>query len=294
MIARVNQTAKALDEVELTAETMTNDSTYRGTCPKCGGGASKERSFSISKDAKGSVFFQCWRATCQYRGKTQRSNPLGTPRQDESPRPRLFTHPVDKLSDNQILFYRQKFGMSPGSEISWCGAMDRWAYKVFGPDGQTRGYVLRAHHPKAGQLKSLNYVHLRDEPFIGWYTAPQPWVGGVVVVEDMDSARKVSINGISSVALNGCAIDYDRAYEIGRMSEGFVCLALDRGTMKQALEYRQRYETLWGNVEIWQLDQDLKYVPSQRIREAIFGGKTDFISHGKKDTISLSEQPGVV
>ncbi len=84
--------------------------------------------------------------------------------------------------------------------------------------------------------------------------------------------------GISCCSLLGTNLDFERAYEIAERCENFVILALDRGTLPKSIEYRNRYEALWGSVEIWQLDKDLKEVTRKRINEALYDGKSDFIS----------------
>jgi hypothetical protein len=276
----VHQT-NPIDEVTALAVTVKEGNTLRVTCPKCCGGVSQEKnSLAISKGTAGKVFFKCFRAKCNWGGSVQSGNPLGANPSAQTRLPRIFDRPVEELNDLQIQWYREKFSVSPDKDTVYCPSKDMYAFKVFGPNGETRGWHLRSFVPGAA-VRALNY-NQREESFISWYLPKQQEIGGVVVVEDIPSARKVSSCGITSVALLGCSIDFERAYEIAGKCENFVILALDRGTLAHQIAYRQRYEPLWGSVEIWQLQEDLKYVDRTRIREAIFDGKSDFISvHSK-------------
>lgn len=264
------------DDVVFLGHALQVGETQRYQCPKCHGGQSSEASFAISKSLYGRIHYCCFRAKCQWRGTISAGVHVGD--RIELPfakRLRIFDRPTEELTSDQIAWYREKFGLSPDSDVRWCDSTQSYAYKVFGPNGQRRGWQLRDYRPGA-TLRANNYVE-RDEPFISWYFPDKPEIGGVVIVEDIPSARKVSSCGIASVALLGGAIDYERAYEIAALAENFVILALDRGTLPKQIEYRQRYECLWGSVEIWQLQEDLKYVNRKRIREAIYDGKSDFV-----------------
>lgn len=271
------------DEVAALGAALPDGGTYRGICPKCGGGTSKEASFAISR-LKERVFYRCFRAKCHWGGTLIEgcywSDKIDLPFPKNL---RLFQRPYDDLDEPQIEWFRTQFGISPDNRTFWVPSMDVYAYKVVGPDEQHRGWQLRNYLPGA-LIKNDNYVH-RDEPFISWYRPKEVLLGGVVVVEDIPSARKVAACGVASVALLGTSVDYERAYEIAEQCEGFVILALDRGMMQTMVGYRQRYEALWGSVEIWQLQEDLKYVARNRIKEAIFNGKSDFISLPDKDEL---------
>jgi len=265
-----------LEEVELLASTLSKGTTYRGICPRCGGGQSKENSFAVSKSTSGSLYFKCFRAKCQWQG-TLRGGVI-TAENITAPHhaTRLMDRPVEALDENQVRWFREKFGISPDEHVYWVPSKDMYAFKILGPLGQHRGWQLRSFQPTS-LIKCTNYNH-RAEPFMHWFFPQKAEMGGVVVVEDYISARKVSLCGVAACCLNGTHIDFERAYEIAGYCEDFVVLALDRGTMPQMITYRQRYEPLFGSTEIWQLDLDLKYVSRKRIREALYDGKSDFIS----------------
>lgn len=265
------------EQVSVLAATLEPGATLRTACPKCFGGQSGEKSFSVTRTEEGRVIYKCFRAKCSWGGKIL----SGSSVTDRTALPfyarrSCFDRPIEALDDNQVRWYREKFGVSPDKDISYCPSRDMYAYRIKGPNGQLRGWQLRSY-VEGATLRAQNYVHM-DEPFISWHFAKRPLLGGVVVVEDIPSARKASSCGVSSVALLGTAIDFERAYEIASLCENFVIVALDRGMLGQAIKYRQMYEPVWGSVEIWQLNEDLKYVDTKRIKEALLDGKSDFIS----------------
>lgn len=281
MIAQAAQVTRLTDEVEAIGSALAPNRTLRTVCPCCGGGSTKESSFCITRTAQGRLLYKCFRATCHWRGSLidgAIANP--EPAVPFSRRLREFRASVSELTDNQLEWFRQRFGLGPDPDTLYCDSKDMYAYRVRGPDRQLRGWQLRAYHAGA-PLRADNYV-MRDEPFMSWYFPKDKEIGAVVVVEDIPSARKVALCGVAAVAMLGSSLDYERAYEIGDHSEGFTILAMDRGTLPQALNYRDKYEAIWGTTEIWQLDKDLKDVSRKRIREALYDGKSDFISNPDK------------
>ena len=267
------------DEISFISAGLSPGTSARVVCPKCGGGYSKEKSCAVSLSVGTErTYFRCFRAKCNWGGTVTNGPQTGLPSKDIpfSKRQRQFDRPIEPLDEHQIKWYREKFGVSPDKNTFYCPSKDMYAYQIKGPEGQLRGWQLRSYVPGCS-VKALNYVE-RDEPFISWYYPRVPEIGGVVVVEDIPSARKCQSCGISAVALLGTSIDFERAYEIAGKCENFVILALDRGMLAKQIDYRGMFEPLWGSVEIWQLQEDLKYVSRERIREAIFDGKSDFIS----------------
>lgn len=277
MIAQVttNGRVNPYDEVAALADMLGKGETRRFICPKCSGGYSHEQSFCVTHTDIGRIFYCCFRASCRWKGTLLSGRFVGGGIElPYNKKIRKLERPLDELNEDQLQWWRKEFGMSPDCRTLYCDSREMFAYKVLGPFEEHRGWQLRTHF---GEKKCDNYVH-RDGPFISWYKAEKRVFGGVVIVEDPVSARKVSICGVDACALLGTSLDYERAYEIGENSNGFVIIALDRGTISTAISYRQRYECLWGSVEIWALDKDLKYVDKRRIAQGLYEGKSDFIS----------------
>lgn len=280
-------TGRIWAEVEFLAAGLASGESSRGVCPKCLGGSSGEKSFLCSRDTRGIAYFICFRATCGYRGTVDihlgPGSSKGPALSPEPPRKVYsFRRELRQLTESQVKFWRAKFDINPGNEVYYCPEMERFALRVYGPQGQHRGWELKLIGGTDRQ-KTISYPEQEFGAFIGWFNpsevADKDEFSPVIVVEDLISARKVSDAGYRAVALLGTTkFGLEEVYEIRAETDSIV-LALDRGTMNLMLRYRQKYGLLFDDIVIWQLDKDLKYVSRQRIREAVEDGKPDFISH---------------
>lgn len=267
------------NQIALTAQTLFKGESVRIVCPKCGGGSSEEKSFLCSRDHGGVVFYKCFRASCSYRGKLI----IGDGESGYVPRQRKlhsFTRELKPLDSEQTEWWRKRFGINPDQGVYWCPSLTRDALRVYGPDGQHRGWVLR-DWTGSSEPKVIGYPE-RDEPFIGWFPVQMFYGekhpnGPCVVVEDLISARKVCDAGYTSVALNGTDISWEAAFEIQERHSN-IELALDRGTMSKMIGYKDQFSTLFDNIRIWTLDEDLKYVSRDRIRRAFTHGEINFMA----------------
>jgi hypothetical protein len=267
-------------KLELLAQGIQRDESLRMICPKCNGGRTSEKSFLISRDDRGLVLYKCFRASCDLSGKL--IDGLGEPgSQPKTRKLHSFTRELKPLSPDQIVWWRAKFGINPDNDVYWCPSLCRDALRVFGPEGQHRGWVLRDWTGQS-EPKSIVYPE-RDEPFIGWYPTETTHPGGsVVVVEDLISARKVCDAGFTAVALNGTTMNWEIAFEV-RETHPDMELALDRGTMVKMIEYKDKFSTMFDNISIWTLDKDLKYVSRGRIRRAMVDGEINFLEKPDDD-----------
>jgi len=265
-------------EVELWADGLASGESSRGVCPKCLGGSSGEKSFLCSRSTSGIAHFICFRASCGYRGTVDLVlGPGSTPVPKKTHR---MMRGLETLDKHQVKWYREKFDINPGTEVYWCPSVSRYAYRVYGPTGGHRGWILRDFNGYGQGAKSLAYKEKEDEPFIGWFDGSKPGdFHPVIVVEDIVSARKVSDAGFKSVSLNGAnALGFEEIYEI-RAETPSIIIALDRGMLPLSIRYRSKYEILFDDIVIWQLDKDLKYVDRTRIREGVINGRADFIGN---------------
>src|ERR1700741_3009213 len=94
---------EAYEEVELLGATISKGETYRGVCPKCGGGLSKEKSLAVSRTDLGRIFWKCFRGKCSWSGTlnggTVVSTGIALPFKKYL---RIFTRPVEELDSHQI------------------------------------------------------------------------------------------------------------------------------------------------------------------------------------------------
>lgn len=255
----------------LMGETIEKDSgSYKELCPKCGGGENRDKAFSISRDVHGYLYWNCFRASCGYKGSTgggskgkraasRESNPL--------------TQPIVSLCDADTDYFVDEYGIDAGALIKWCPEREAFVFPIKSGTGATIGHQLRWFDGRTP--KSLSYPVNKVAPFMAHYAGDAS--RGVIVVEDPLSAMKVSQTGHVSVALLGTNLDYERAYEIRKSSEHMV-LALDRGTLDLALKYRDKFSNIFEKITIWSLDKDLKYVVASRIGKALYKGDVDFIT----------------
>lgn len=240
-------------------------------CPKCGGGATKEKAFSISKDTKGYLYWRCFRSSCGYKGSTGGGTKGPRARSRE---PKILSADLVALVEDQTDYFSDEYGVDQiADEILWCPEREAFAFPIKASSGGTIGHQLRWYDGR--KPKSESYPGARNVPFIAHY--PNNAQHGVVVVEDPLSALKVRSAGVYAVALLGTNMDFERAYEI-RVLSGSLVMALDKGTLPLALSYRDKFSSVFDKITIWSLDKDLKYVTRERIIRAIIKGDTDFIT----------------
>lgn len=248
-----------------------DEGTLKEICPKCGGGDSRDKAFTISRDSAGYLYWRCFRASCGYRGSTGGgSKGKRTASREASP----LTDKLVPLVEDQIDYFSDEYGVDEyANNIYWCPEREAYAFNVRNPLGSTLGHQLRWYDGR--KPKSLSYPVSRTQPFMASYV--RPGAKSVVVVEDSLSALKVRSSGVTAVALLGTHIDYERAYELRTVSDNLI-LALDKGTLPLALSYRDKFGDLFTSVTVWSLDKDLKYVTKERIYKALVHGDTDFIT----------------
>lgn len=257
--------------VLLIGEQLGNDtSTHREVCPKCGGGDSKEKAFAVSKDQAGYIYWRCFRASCGYSGSTGGG---GKGQRTVSRVSIPLSAPLVGLTEGQCDYFIDEYGVDALGNILFCPDKEAFAFKVHSYSGTRLGYHLRWFDGR--KQKADSYPDKRTEPFMAFYIAPNN--GALVVVEDCLSALKVAQSGISSVSLLGTNLDWERVFKI---REGYpkMVLALDRGTLPLALVYKDKFQHLFEDITIWNLDKDLKYVEKRRIVRAA-KGQTDFITN---------------
>lgn len=247
------------------------EGTLKELCPKCGGGESRDKAFSISRDSAGYLYWRCFRASCGYRGSTGGGS---KGRRTTSRETNALESKLVALTEDQIDYFSDEYGVDEHAQtILWCPDREAFAFIVRNAVGSSIGHQLRWYDGR--KPKSESYPSSRSAPFMASYGTSED--GRVVVVEDPLSALKVKSTGVRSCALLGTNLDYERAYELRAGSEHLI-LALDRGTLNLALSYRDKFGDMFSSVTVWSLDKDLKHVTRERINRALTKGDTDFIT----------------
>jgi hypothetical protein len=238
----------------------------RYVCPKCNGGSDNERCLSIQGDS-----WQCFRATCGYRGgnATMATHP-------KIREPRHYTRPYGPLNDDQNGILADRFGLPDGVVDGYSVSDDRFILGIEGPQHQLRGHV--AYSLSGGKPKSLNYWAKTEEPFNHWAMTLRP--PAIVVVEDWFSAEKVREAGATGVALMGTLLTQAMITDISYVARNWgvpTYLALDKDAFAKSLAYKVKYnEQFKFGLQVWALQKDLKYVSVELIQRAIEYRDFDF------------------
>ncbi len=211
-------------------------------CPSCGGGASKEKSFSVT-NGNGTLLFHCHRSSCDLRGAITGG---GMPSFEAGRRaldgktsyPRIKTIP---LAQATVKFLAAKYRLPEESVeyagFRWSGEADgrygrRISMPIYGPDGRERGTSYRSY--EGAKPKAI--VELRDESCIvgSWYK----WRRAsevLVLVEDQISAIKLAPY-VHALALLGTNISEELAEEIATANYKQVLICLDEDAILKAVK----------------------------------------------------------
>lgn len=238
----------------------------RYVCPKCNGGSDNERCLSINGDS-----WQCFRATCGYRGGN-----FGKYKVHPIREPRHYTRPYKPLNDEQAAIISSRFGLAGGVVDGYSESDDRFILAIEGPQHQLRGHI--AYSLSGGKPKSVNYWAKTDEAFNHWAMSLRP--PALVLVEDWFSAEKVREAGATGVALCGTLLTQQMVSDIAYVARNWgipTYLAFDRDAFAKALAYRTKFgEQFKFGLQVWALARDLKYVSVERIKHAIEFRSFDF------------------
>lgn len=226
-------------------------------CPKCGGGASRDKAFSITRLTNGDVAFHCHRAKCGFRGylRAYASERVRA----KSFTPRLFTADVRPLGDKELNYLSDRFGLDRAlavdvGEWTYSDQMERYLFPVYSRYGERRGLVARSYRPDV-RPKVDTYREV-EGPFISWYPAGGRYEA-ILAVEDIVSAVKAS-PFFRTVALGGTHISDVMAAEIVEEAQGKpILIALDKDATALGIKWANKY-ALWGNFMAWPLSKDIK------------------------------------
>jgi len=241
------------------------------TCPRCDGGAKRERSLSVwpHKTLPGFVVAKCWRASCGYGEDVlvgaESAHAAAPVRRPPAPTPNMRL-----VTDAAAEFMRTRYRIGRG-------ALDYWKvrqhvadsalyFPVLGPRREERGYVLRKFWPGA-QPKAENIKQLPEQPFQGWLR--QTSTARIVVVEDMLSAMRAWGLGFTAVALCGTNLSEEKLDEIKRTPRPQhtpILLALDIDALGKSLHLARRDHVPLQPVRLW---RDIKDCSDEEIKACL-------------------------
>jgi hypothetical protein len=260
----------AEEQVKLLAIGLAAGCTTRDVCPKCGGGTSGEKTFSVTRTRAGQLGFYCHRASCGYRGMVGASA-VGTEAVAPQAESRWYTGPSRNPTQQELTWFGDKFGFPLDERVDV--ATNRVMFRLLTVDGRTWGYVGRSY--SGAVPKALTYWRDGDKPDQLAWQRPSYYrdVGHVVLAEDIVSAKKISRLGYDAAALLGTHLGPRKLLELVNLGRP-VILALDpdrAGLIATAKAVRELFTVL--PVTVARLEADPKDMTFDKLGEALVRAK---------------------
>ena len=262
----------------------TGESARNAVCPECDGGATGERSFSVTREAMGLVY-NCYRASCQAAGFIPDVVVnLDFEREKRAGRTALrpYTGELRPLSLEDEAYFLARFGLrsdTSGAHIE-AGKHD-YMLPIYNPSQFIRGYVQRQPTwkplrsiqacPRKGDVglpKARTFMHAAG-PIQSWYFTEDKAVKEIVLVEDQLSAMKVAQNGCTAVALLGTNMTDAKAMEIQQEQPTTVLIALDEDAIDVGFRMAEKWCMAFSDLRVVILEQDLKDTDNKDIQRIL-------------------------
>lgn len=259
-------------EVKLFANDLAvGESKQKLLCPSCGGGRSREKTFSVSRTEYG-VLYNCYRAKCGESGFVGSIPAPVLPRimklPNEKLKPREYWHSVRMPAEDDLWYFSDRFQLKPVVTTRYVRTSDydEYIFPIYGINGFERGYVVRQplwkglecpRKGREGRPKAQTFPHVR-EPMQSFYVPSEPLSEALVVVEDQVSAIKVCQAGHRAVALLGCNVDADKVREWSQLKPKEVLIALDKDATAAAFKIAGKWGLCFHGTRVVLLERDLK------------------------------------
>lgn len=243
-------------------------------CPVCGGGRSKEASFSVSRMPDGRIAFNCYRDSCTVTGGYVDDNGYtpAVPAKVQTRKLKPYLGEVYPPRQTDYNYFYMRFGLNAQTveRNIKVGEDNDYVFPIRSRLGKVVGYVQRQPvwtgspaAPRSGKgygPKAKTWMHEDAEP-LAFYPAQDPKWGRrpTVIVEDSVSAMRVAqLVDVRAVALLGTTLNMHRVREIARFSNGNVVLALDEDATGTAFKLAQQWSLAFKTFRVALLDTDLK------------------------------------
>lgn len=241
-------------------------------CPACKGGASEEKSLSVSR-RDGVLLWNCHRASCSFRGNSGLStggSDQGSGAKPVRERRYIKTTPLNQAT---VKFLATKFGIPEAdfrlAGCGWTGDADgnysrRVSFPIFGPDSRKRGEMFRSY--QGGKPKSIIQLHGENDIAAAWYK----WKRRskyLILVEDQVSAIKVAPI-YHSLALLGTNLSEAKVLEIMYNNEyDNVYLCLDNDATHDAIRQQLKWGGRLKGLQVRGLEKDIKDMSKEEFNE---------------------------
>lgn len=244
-------------EIEMDYATLEEGASLSGQlCPKCKGGGSGEKSFSITRTS-GCLLFTCHRSGCGFSGQAGAATPPGKRQPFTMKRPLPAIVPIGAPLWNYL---EERYHLLPTQraelgyvESGYYG--ERVAHHISSRERRCVGYNFRTY----GALKPKALIVKISEDFRGlaWYntlrTSPS-----LVIVEDQMSAIRLEPH-VHAVALLGTNLNEIKIEEIAespRYRDIYLCL--DNDATSEAIRLKFRWQERLPQLRVIGLEDDVK------------------------------------
>lgn len=233
-------------------------------CPACEGGASKEKSLSVSR-REGFLLWNCHRASCSF-GGSSRVSATGREKGSDFTPPRQFSYiTTTPLNSATAKFLATRYGIpAEDFRLAGCGWTGdgagnygrRVSFPIFGPDSRKRGENYRSYEEG---VKPKSLIKLANDEAIAqcWYKWKRK-SPALVLVEDQVSAIKVAKHA-HSIALLGTNLSEAKLLEIMYSGDyDRVYLALDADATMEAIKTQLKWRERMPTLMVLGLHKDIK------------------------------------
>lgn len=267
---------KVLDDVRLLGVNVPvgGRSTHL-TCPVCGGGRSKEKSFVISR-AEHVLFYKCYRNACDWSGAIPSVPSQGNiqARKKEERPPDPYPWETRALNEVEIQFLQTKYELYRDTvvlnRVKYNISKDKYVFPIMDIEGKEIGMLDRDFRP--GHIKAFTTWFSYRVPHLHF---PRPlnkrYHRRIILVEDIISANKINqIDRVACLALLGTHISDVTMQYLAAITDG-ITVMLDPDAIKTALRIRKRYALMFKQpIAVVQLRADPKDTPLKKLQELIF------------------------
>lgn len=185
------------EEIKQLGKELELDETLRTVCLFCGGGSEREKSFAITRNTIGLLFY-CHRASCRKQGivgsvgmAARRKNPDSV--EDKKYKFTEYKGELSEVADSTYRDYLGKYGITKQEcieqGIRFAKAINRIYFPIYDYRGFQCGENLKAISIEQKPKTLIN--RWTDEPLIHWPLG-QKMAEVLVLVEDQISAIKTS------------------------------------------------------------------------------------------------------
>lgn len=260
-------------EIRMEASTLRPGQTSHNLlCPWCRGGRNATKNFYITRAYSGSVLYCCHRSRCGVSGVIDDYTQY-TPTAPPAFVPNPFTEPYTSLDLVQRKQLGEKYCVWALNMLGWAStASGTLVMPVYDPGWQIRGHMTRREAANGGKI--VTSWKMRDEPWQCWYIRTRhPAI--LYIVEDQISAARLWQAGRDAVALLGTHLSQEKANEIRRSyveeipqkTDYRIILCLDKDATAKAIEYKRKYDSYLGNLEVKFLSKDIKNMSCVELEE---------------------------